>query len=228
MGGSYEAINESSDVTNLSSGMTEQIWNMLQNPTTYAQPFQTFLSQIEPGLTALTRDNRFAQSQFDLAQQKANEIRTSLGREWSGSIFSGPAQRAIGQGVATPHMQAVSNIAQQQNQLRGSLLGGGLSGLTGLYGQGLGGLTQLGMPAYWQPDYAYQPGAFDYIMGALGTGASIAGAAAGVPGLGSMDQTSQPAPISGGIFEGWDYGGFGGPGFGQSSPQMNPFWTFNR
>lgn len=235
MGGSYEAINQASDVTNLSETMTQGVWNMLQNPTTYAQPFQTFLSQIEPRLTSLVTDDRFSQAQYDVAQQKADEIRKSLGQEWAGSIFSGPAQQAIGRGVATPYMEAVMNIAGQQNQLRGALLGQGMAGITNLYGQGLGGLTQLGMPAYWQPDYAYKPGALDYITALGGTAASLAGAFAGIPGLGGGAGAAGAGASMVGQNMGYgilgnpnEWGGAAAPWQNQPMTGTMDYWTFNR
>lgn len=234
MGGSYEAINQASDVVNLSETMTQGVWNMLRNPTTYAQPFQTFLSQIEPRLTSLVTDDRFSQAQYDVAQQRANEIRKALGQEWEGSIFSGAAQGAIGRGVATPYMEAIANISQQQNQLRGALLGQGMAGIAGLYGQGLGGLTQLGMPQYWQPDYAYKPGALDWITGLGGTAASLIGAFTGIPGLGQLGQGIAGAAqtggeiIPGGVSSIPQTPLFPGMGYVQPMAPTMDYWTFNR
>ena len=175
MGGTYEPINQASDVTNLSADMTQPAWASLFNAAQsflsgqgVGEQFGTLASQLQD----LVYGGPGAESMYGYAQTQADKIRQQLAQQYSGSnaLFSGAFGQALGEGVSAPFQQAAAGL----NQQLGSLYGQGLGGIFGLGQSAISGMTQMAMPTYWQPDYAYQPGPFDYLAGIVGLGGDIA------------------------------------------------------
>lgn len=179
-GGGYEQIGSAADVTDVNPYSGLLMGGLGQYD--YTAPFSAFAQQIAPQLQGLSISGPFAESQFGLAQQRANQIRRNLGETYSqgGALFSGAFGEALGAGVAQPYMEAITNITGQQTGLLGQLYGGALGGLPGLYQMPYQGA----MPSLYEPSYGYQPSGFERFMGGFGMGTGIGGAFGSVPGSG--------------------------------------------
>lgn len=164
----------------------------------YLAPYQTFMQNIAPQFKDLVYGG--GDSMMGYAQQQANQTQRQLSQQYSGSgsLFSGAFGEALGAGVSQPYQQAAAGL----NQQLGSLYGNALSTMPQAYAQpyqwanqnmqtAAQGMGQMGQPTYWQPDYAYQPGAWDYLSSAVSMGADVARMVTGFGGGGGGAQ----API---------------------------------
>lgn len=204
--GGYSQIGGPENVTNINP-FTDATYGTLSNDYNtyknllggfdYTAPFQAFTSQIAPELSGLATNDQFSQAQLDLARRQSADIRSGLEQEYAagGNLFSSAFGEALGRGVAAPQLQAIADITGQQNQTRNLLFQSVLSTLPGLYGsqfdryaglagQALGGLTEYGMPTFYEPSYGYSPGLLGGALQGFGSGFGFGTSLGGMPGFG--------------------------------------------
>jgi hypothetical protein len=185
---------------------------------------------------AMDVTNPFVAGQMQMANMVSPDAVSDVAAQYGGSAnsyYSGAAANAMLDKAAQVRQNAVNNALQMQTQTAGSLLNNALGTAPGAFGQkrqqdiglfglgqnammgGLQGATALGAPEWYQPTYAAQPNALDYISGIGGAAAGIGGALMGMPGLGTA---------LGGLL-----GGFGTrdvtPGYNYIPGSVNPMLT---
>jgi len=213
MAGGYET--QEADVRQVNP-MTEGFMNFLTGPNGIFNMGQQFMGQgagalgnwtpesaarsflgASPYLQNLTQGalDPWIGSRMGLAGEQANlnrqQIEQRYTSEGAGNLFSSGFGQAVGQGMAQPYAQAVSDIGQAGVGLTGGLFSGlmGLAGQqmggmssmmqtgAGLYGQGMGAYAGAASPEFFQDPLVYQPGFMDYLLQTVGAAAPIVGAA---------------------------------------------------
>lgn len=141
------------------------------------------------------------------AQQASNQARRNIEQQYGGGgLYSGAFGKAVGEGMASPYLQAAANSEQLQANLfqglaspamgysaqgqqfntqadlqalaeQGNLFGAQMTA-------GAAGMTQLGMPEYWQPTYVEDVPVWQQMLGG-GVSGALAGLASGNP-LGAL------------------------------------------
>jgi hypothetical protein len=219
-GGGYQQIGSASDVTNVNP-FTGTSWNLLTGNLgnyDYTQPFNYFTSQLAPELQGISTSGPYAESQLNLAQSQANDIRQNLAQQYGGNnaLFSGAFGKALGAGVAEPYMSAVANITGQQSNLLGGLYSGAMSQLGQMYQMPYNMAGQYGMPTFYEPNYGYQQSPFQNFMSGFGGGVGIGGSFASLPqfGGGGAGGGGSQTSFMNSAYPAWVYGmsGFGRSG----------------
>lgn len=192
--GSYEQVGTPSDVSNVNP-YTGGFWNQLSGAN---QGFMTALQGNDPnavmanlagqipnfqniigGLTGGYGDLLGNQAMIQ-AQRNARQVGAQYASDTG--VNSGAYEKAIAEGTAAPFAQAATSLGAMQSNIGSSLLsqytglGGQQAGIYGnLLGQTMGLQGQIGAPEWYNPQYAYKPGFWDYAAPFLGA-ASGAGA----------------------------------------------------
>lgn len=189
MGGSYEQIGGPEGVTNvnpMTGDILQVLMGQLQAGGSGAEQLisqlgsNDFLSILEdPRLQGAI--GQFAGERNTLAEQAAQNAQRQISGQYAGTgLYSGSFGEAVGQGVGQAYQQGATDIAGMQQGLYGQALG--IAGqqqtsALGFYGQQMGGalagLAGMGMPEYYDPTYAYDPG----VLGDIAQVGQIAGSA---------------------------------------------------
>jgi hypothetical protein len=193
--GSYDQVGSAADSTNVNP-YTGQMFNQMG---TAQQGFMAALQGNSPNAVMANMSGQMGNFQNIIggltggygnllnnqAMIQAQRNARTAGAQYASdtAVNSGAYESAVARGMAEPFAAAATNLGAMQANIGSSLLSQytGLAGQqAGIYGnlagQAMGIQGQYGMPEWYEAQYAYQPGFWDYASPILG---AAAGGAAG-------------------------------------------------